>query len=278
MDEEKLPVAQPDVPAPRRLPGVLKDLYREEGEAWRAHYRTYFKYAARALGLGFVLGFLYFWLWPAQEKRALAFVIQALKDIPLDAGPALMALTLFYHNARASVVAIAAGAVPFLFLPIFDPLLNGAVLGLLVSIARHQRLDVPRLVLTQILPHGVFELTAVLYATTLGLYLSAGLGEKAKAAWRRRKEKTGSLTSNRTSSDIRSDRSGPQGASAAGAAVPEGMPERDLQGGTAAPEPEPESPCQAGLLRDVVRSFVLVVMPLLLIAALVEAFITPHLR
>ena len=155
---------------------------REEREAWRGHYRRYFKYAARALGLGFVAGFLYFMFWPAQEKKALDFVVQSLKDIRLEASPFILALTLFYHNARASVIAVAAGTVPFLFLPILDPLLNGGVLGLLVSMAKHQRLDVPRLVVTQILPHGIFELTAVLYATTVGLYLSAAMGRKARAA------------------------------------------------------------------------------------------------
>lgn len=254
--------------------GLVRSLYREEARAWRERYRKYFKYAARALGLGFVAGFLYFVLWPAQEKRALGFVVEALKDIPLDAGPVLMALTLFYHNARASVVAIAAGAIPFLFLPILDPLLNGAVLGLLVSIARHQRLDAPRLVVTQILPHGIFELTAVVYATALGLYLSAGLGQKAKEAWRKRQ---GTAAEAEPPVPERAPESGrPIEAEAAGPPVT-GPALQPFEGGPA-PEPEPSSPCQAGLLRDVVRSFVLVVLPLLLIAALVEAFITPHLR
>jgi stage II sporulation protein M len=242
-----------EAPPAGRPPGLLKRLYREEREAWRGHYRRYFKYAARSLGLGFVAGFLYFVLWPAQEKKALALVVQALKDIPLEASPPILALTLFYHNARASVVAVAAGAVPFLFLPILDPLLNGAVLGLLVSIARHQHLDVPRLVVTQILPHGVFELTAVLYATSLGLYLSAGMGKKAAAAWRVRmdRKKTGTCTAFDSPSDP----------SAAGDPV-----DRFTE------------PVAASLIRNVVRSFVLVVLPLLLVAAVVEAFVTPHLR
>lgn len=219
-------------PAAVRTPGLLARLYREERDAWRKHYRKYFKYAARALGAGFVVGFVYFMLRPDQEKKALEFVLQALKDINLQGSPLVLALTLFYHNARASVVAVAAGIVPFLFLPILDPLLNGGVLGLLVSVTKHQGLDVPRLVLTQILPHGVFELTAVLYATSLGLYLSAGVAKRAVAAWNKRTNKP------------------PAGVAA-----------------------EPES-----LTRNVGRSFVLVVLPLLLIAAFIEGFITPSLR
>ncbi len=235
-------------PAAVRPPGLIKRLYREEWDAWRKHYRKYFKYAARALGAGFVVGFVYFMLSPGQEKKALEFVIRSFKDIRLEGSPLVLALTLFYHNARASAIAIAAGWVPFLFLPILDPLLNGGVLGLLVSVTKHQGLDVPRLVLTKILPHGVFELTAVLYTTSLGLYLSAGVGKKAVAAWRKK----------------RGQRQG------------QPPPAPDL---TNFLESYPERAAEyESLARNVVRSFVLVVLPLLLIAALIEGFITPILR
>ncbi|MCX6568502.1 MAG: stage II sporulation protein M [Candidatus Aminicenantes bacterium] len=235
-------------PAAIRPPGLIKRLYREEWAAWRKHYRKYFKYAARALGAGFVIGFVYFMLRPDQEKKALEFVIRSFKDIRLEGSPLVLALTLFYHNSRASVVAVAAGWVPFLFLPIFDPLLNGGVLGLLVSVTKHQGLDVPRLVLTKILPHGIFELTAVLYSTSLGLYLSGAMRTRALAAWRKK----------------RGQRQGQPPVAPNLTNFLETYPERSA---------EPES-----LARNVFRSFVLVVLPLLLIAALIEGFITPILR
>ncbi len=235
-------------PATTRTPGLLARLYREERDAWRKHYRKYFKYAARALGAGFVVGFVYFMLSPDQEKKALEFVIRSFKDIRLEGSPLVLALTLFYHNSRASAIAIVAGWVPFLFLPIFDPLLNGGVLGLLVSVTKHQGLDVPRLVLTKILPHGVFELSAVLYATSLGLYLSAGMGKKAVAAWRKK----------------RGQRQGQPSPAPDLTNFLETYPERAVE--------------YESLARNVVRSFVLVVLPLLLIAAFIEGFITPILR
>jgi stage II sporulation protein M len=235
-----------------RPPGLFVRLFREEREAWRKHYRKYFKHAARALGLGFVAGFLYFLIWPAQERKALEYVVNALKDIPLGGSPLVLALTLFYHNARASVVAIAAGVVPFLYLPILDPLVNGGVLGLLASVSKHQGFDVLRLILTQILPHGVFELTAVCYATSLGLYLSAGLSRKSAAAWKARKSQ---------------ERAGTCPPSAP--AAPPDPPACCPLGEAAGPE---------GLVRNVVRSFALVVLPLLLVAAFIEGFITPSLK
>jgi len=247
--DERVPSETPSAATtPPRRAGRLRRLYGEEWRAWRRDYRRYFKYAARALGLGFVVGYLYFTLWPAQEKRALQFVLQSLKDIPLQASPLVLALTLFYHNARASAVALAAGVVPCLFLPIFDTLVNGGVLGLLVSIAKHQRLPVVRLVVTQILPHGVIELTAVLYATSVGLYLSAAMGRKVRAARLRKRGIAPALTEPPPEDFLETY---PERAAAAAA----------------------ESPA-----RNVLRSFVLVVLPLLLIAAFIEGFITPNLH
>jgi stage II sporulation protein M len=239
MDETDPQASPAETPAAGRPPGLLRRLYREELRTWKAHYRRYFKYAARALGLGFVAGFAYFMLWPAQEMKALDFVVKALKDIRLEAPPLALSLSLFSHNAWASLVAVAVGAVPFLRLPVLDPVLNGGVLGLLISVSRHQGLDVPRLVLTQILPHGIIELTAVLYATSIGLYLSAGTGRMIVAAWNARKRR----------------RSGDP---------------------VAATEPEGRGP--ARLVHNVARSFVLVVLPLLLVAAFIEGYITPSLR
>jgi stage II sporulation protein M len=236
-----------------RPPGLVRRLYREERDAWRKHYRKYFKYAARALGLGFVAGFVFFLVRPDQEQKALVFVVRALEDIRLEGSPLVLALTLFYHNAQASVVAVAAGFVPFAFLSILDPIINGGVLGLLCSVSKHHGLDVPRLVLTQIMPHGVFELTAVVYTTSLGLYLSSAMGRKMAASWKARRSKA---------------RTAPP------AVTPPPPAARDfLENYVDRAATVPESPA-----RNVVRSFVLVVLPLLLVAAAIEGFITPHLR
>ncbi|MGD1008833.1 MAG: stage II sporulation protein M [Candidatus Aminicenantales bacterium] len=235
------------IPFFRRLADLFRQLYRDERAMWNAHYQRYFKIAARALALGFVLGFVYFMARPAQERKALAFVMKSLKDIPLGAPPLVLALTLFYHNARASVIAVAAGVVPLACLPVLDPIANGATLGLLASVSKHQGLNVPLLFLKSVAPHGIFELPAVLYAASVGIYLSLALGKLAREAWRKKRG-------------------------------------RELRGGAAAPAPDgpDDSSGVAALGQDlagkVVRSLGLVVLPLLLVAAVIEAFITPLLR
>ena len=233
-----------------RAADILRKLYRDEWGMWSAHYKRYFTIAARALGLGFVLGFAFFLLRPDQEKRALVFVMKSLKDIPLGASPLVLALTLFYHNAQASALAVVAGIIPFARLPVLDPVANGATLGLLASISKHQGLNVPLLFLKSVAPHGIIELPAVLYATSVGLYLSVSLGKKVLAALRRRQEDRPPAT--------------PTHAETPGG-YPETYPERAEAG-------------RGNIAGNAFQSFVLVVLPLLLVAAFIEAFITPVLR
>jgi len=268
-----------------RAAAFVRGLYREELAMWRVHYRRYFKIAARVLGLGFVAGFVFFLLRPGQEKKAFAFLLRSLGDIPLGAPPLVLALTLFYHNARASLLAVAAGGIPFLCLPILDPFVNGAALGLLASISKHQGLNVPFLFLKSVVPHGLFELPAVLYATSAGLYLSVSLGREVRAAVRGRRAGTGrgpeapAPESREGTPDGRGEAASVE--QEAGAMGPGSGAERTSDGERGdcprGRRLRSMSPFLRSLAR-VARSFLLVVLPLLLVAAFVEAFITPLLR
>jgi stage II sporulation protein M len=236
----------------KRAADLIRELYRNERAMWKAHYKRYFTIAARALGLGFVIGFVFFLIHPEQEKRALAYLMKALKDIPLGAAPLDLALTLFYHNVRASALAVAAGIIPFACLPALDPLANGAALGLLASVSKHQGLNVPLLFLRSVAPHGIIELPAVLYATSAGIYLSVSFAKRVLAKLRKKKDDT--------------------------AMTPSASPGGPDSDSFLESYPEKSGPDTEGAGGNVVRSFMIVVLPLLLVAAFIEAFITPLLR
>jgi stage II sporulation protein M len=234
-----------------RARDLIRELYRNERAMWNAHYKRYFKIAARGLGIGFVLGFVFFLVHPEKEKQALAYLMKALKGIPLGGSPLDLAVTLFYHNACASALAVAAGIIPFACISALDPLVNGAALGLLASVSKHQGLNVPLLFLKGVAPHGIIELPAVLYATSTGIYLSVSLAKRVLAWLQKGKDDTAATSSAST------------GASGSG--------------GFLASYPEKLETETEGAGGNVVRSFMIVVLPLLLVAAFIEAFITPLL-
>jgi len=230
----------------KKLGGVIAALYHSEWENWTSHYRRYFTIAARILAVGFILGFLVVMIRPDLQTKALIIILRQLKDISLQAPPPVLALSIFYHNALASAGAVLMGLLPFFCVSALDPLLNGAALGFLTWTAKAHGHNVFMMLLTRVAPHGIIELPAVLYATSIGLHISLSAGKKIVAVVRRRSRK------------------GQEPADPGGF----------IESYAAVSSAEPDLLAVAG---DSLRSFLLVVLPLLLVAAFVEAFVTPHL-
>jgi len=78
---------------------------------------------------------------------------------------------LFFNNFRASMMAIGAGMMPFVFAPLFNCATNGAVLGILLAILHSTGTGGIAEMAVSIMPHGVFEMTALVLAIAFGLKL-----------------------------------------------------------------------------------------------------------
>ena len=86
-----------------------------------------------------------------------------------DAGD-FSALALFLNNSRAMIVGAAYGFIPFLYLPALSLGVNAMLLGVFASVYSAQGLSL-LLYLAGILPHGIFELPALVLSIACGLYL-----------------------------------------------------------------------------------------------------------
>lgn len=107
-----------------------------------------------------------------QAARIYQSFAQMVEDSGLvdDAGN-IRALDLFLNNLRAAGTGLLAGMVPFVFFPALVLLINAAVLGAVLAVSAGVGADVGSLILRGILPHGVFELPAVILGCALGLIL-----------------------------------------------------------------------------------------------------------
>lgn len=91
------------------------------------------------------------------------------KDVLTDTGT-IQVSSLIANNLFASFYSIVIGIIPFLFLPLFSLLLNAGIIGVVfgsMSITHSSML----LIFVGLLPHGIFELTALLLSLSLGVYL-----------------------------------------------------------------------------------------------------------
>lgn len=130
-------------------------------------------------------------------------------------------LRLFLNNLMASFGITMSGIIPFLVLPLPILVGSGFTMGLLIAgNTLFGRSDNLTFLFVAVLPHSFFELLAVIYSSTLGVYLSVSMSKKFIRRYR------------------------------------------------------DHSPPLRILLFELSRSFLLVIIPLLLVAALVETFVT----
>ena len=114
--------------------------------------------------------YVFFVARPALAQKFTLYVIKYLvpKHLLGERGWGLF-VGIFFNNTVSTLITVLAGLVPFLFLPMANPLLNGGVIGLTAATARLTGFSMSRFFLAGIAPHGLVELAAVSYAPGLGL-------------------------------------------------------------------------------------------------------------
>lgn len=172
----------------------IKNIYREEWYLFINHYLKIFKAVSLIFLLSFGFGYFYFSSHPAKASDALTALKKSVEwGMPQNASPPVVCLAIFWNNIRASFVPMMGGMVPFLCLPVLLPLLNGGTLSLVAFDLKRKALNVPLIILVDIVPHGIFEVLGWLYSSCLGVYLSLRLGKRIISR-RRQKEATVSVS------------------------------------------------------------------------------------
>ena len=139
-------------------------------ESWFFSARKYLKessfYVSLTVALFFFSAFISF-----LQPNSFSFLNELLKgliDKTQGLGTPQLIAFIFYNNASSAFVALFAGMI-FAFVPFFNILLNGVLLGYVVS--RASEVSTVSDILLRLLPHGVFELPAIFIAVGLGIKL-----------------------------------------------------------------------------------------------------------
>ena len=78
---------------------------------------------------------------------------------------------LLGNNLQATFTAVVMGLVPFAFLPVLSLVLNAVVVGAAVALSGMAGMTGWQMVLLGLLPHGIFEIPAIMLGVSMGLYL-----------------------------------------------------------------------------------------------------------
>ena len=125
-----------------------------------------------AIALGAVVG--------ALAPEVVTQVMEAFMEMVLEAGVVdeagnLSPFALLLNNWRAMLVTICYGFLPFIYLPVLTLVSNGFLIGLMAAYYHFAGLPLS-LYLAALLPHGIFELAALVLAAACGVYLCRNIG------------------------------------------------------------------------------------------------------
>ncbi|MEG0330379.1 MAG: stage II sporulation protein M [Longicatena sp.] len=82
----------------------------------------------------------------------------------------ISAFSLIGNNLVATFSSLVLGIIPFVFIPAFTAILNGGVIGVLFGSISITTTSIPFL-LAGLLPHGIFEIPAMILSVSLGIYI-----------------------------------------------------------------------------------------------------------
>lgn len=142
-------------------PTLSRDLIKRE-----------FLNTAAAFGVLVLLGFAAGMLFPDMAQQILQNFAAQVEQLGLtdDVPQSQMMATLFFNNITASLLSMLYGLIPFLPLSALALGTNALMLGAFAALYLMQGYGLG-VYLVGILPHGVFELTALILACTLGLLI-----------------------------------------------------------------------------------------------------------
>lgn len=164
--------------------------------------------------LGFVLGLLF-------KELAANFVLYFSQQISsagiLQQDGSINIAPLLINNIRAALLTVAYGFIPFIFLPAISLGMNSILLGLFAAYYLNNGMSM-LYYFAAIVPHGIFEIPALVIAIALGLFLCGRINDFVRHNTK-------------------------------GVMLP--------------------------AMKNILRVFLLRVVPLLLVASLIEAYITP---
>ena len=149
----------------------LKEQFSLLGQYLRADFRKTALGCALGMAVAAALGFALTLLQPEAAVTVLSgFMEQIAQSGVIDETGQMSVFALLMNNWRAMLVSVLYGLLPFVYLPLLSLLTNGLLLGMAAGIYQANELSLLAL-LAGLIPHGVFELPALVLSIACGIRL-----------------------------------------------------------------------------------------------------------
>lgn len=128
---------------------------------------------AALIVLSFVVGLIF----PAVPAQVLTLFSQQMADAGVVSESGSISVpALLWNNLRAMVLSVLYGFIPFIYLPALSLGVNALLLGLFAAYFLNNGISILAY-LGGILPHGIFELPALVISLACGIYLCSRINQ-----------------------------------------------------------------------------------------------------
>lgn len=149
----------------------MKKHFRALAGFWHAQYGHYVFITAVAFAAIIVLSYAAGRFAPEFCNTVATYFARMIDSAGImDENGSISVVALFFNNVRAMVLSVLYGFIPFIFLPALSLGVNAVILGVLAAYYSNNGFSL-LLYLAGILPHGIFELPALLLSLAAGLCL-----------------------------------------------------------------------------------------------------------
>ena len=158
-------------------------LRRTLSEAWQSGYGEEARRAAIVAPLLALIGFAAAWFFPQLTDHVMGVLEQAIDSTGLSSVTETrdMAAAIFANNLTAAFSAIMWGLVPFVYLTALPLGFNFFLIGVMGAYYAQSGKGIGAY-LVGILPHGIFELPALVFFCAAGLYLCSRVTARVRGS------------------------------------------------------------------------------------------------
>ena len=162
----------------------IKREYGQVGTFFTGGFSRMLKMTAIAFAVLMVIGFIGAFAFPDTAQSFLSRFTDSMQSAGVTVSDGrINPLALFFNNLRATFYTLLYGLIPFIYLPTLALGTNAILLGV-VAAGIFQNGMSAAYFFVGILPHGIFELPALVVSIALGLYLcskiTGALRQKSK--------------------------------------------------------------------------------------------------
>lgn len=155
----------------------LKEQNRRTKEFVAGPFSSHLWMASVAFAVLLVLGVVLGCIFPDIAQQFVAFFTGNLSGSGIvDEDGKIHLLPLLFNNIRAAMATISYGFLPFLFLPALSLGINALLIGFFAAFYLNNGMNMLYFC-AAIIPHGIFEIPALVLSIALGLYLCGTIND-----------------------------------------------------------------------------------------------------